>query len=441
MSFPIHPNYRNDDERNYTRTYFFTDRGIYRPGQTVYFKGIKYQSDGKKKHRILNGANSTVTFYDTQNQVISTLNVTTNEFGTFSGSFTIPQGKLNGTMRIRDINGQKMIRVEEYKRPKFEVVFPKLETSYKLGEKVMVKGTAKAFSGASIDGAEVNYRVIRRPRWQIWRHFFRPAIPEETEITSGTLTTGNQGDFIVEFMALPDFNEDSASNPMYEFVVSADVTDMNGETHSASKSLTIGYTALIIQADIPEILENTSQNKFTLNTLNTEGNFEPVKGKITVYDLKEPEKVFRKRLWEAPDVFMYTKDEFYKLLPFDQYNHENDFTTWEKSRAVAEMSFNTGESKEIYLKEISKWPTGKYAVEIRSSDRFGKAVNQTTFFSLYSANGKKLLTRSLTFLLCPLKKQSLVKQSIILRQQLLMKCLPFLNLNRIWNFMILRKST
>jgi len=111
--------YRDTTERTSIQTYFFTDRAIYRPGQTIYFKGIMVEYKGKTS-KILTGKTSKVDLYDVNWQEKSTLNLTTNEFGSFQGSFVAPTGGLNGQMQIRDPHGAVYFRVEDYKRPKFE---------------------------------------------------------------------------------------------------------------------------------------------------------------------------------------------------------------------------------------------------------------------------------------------------------------------------------
>ncbi|HET6225573.1 MAG TPA: MG2 domain-containing protein, partial [Bacteroidia bacterium] len=140
-------------------TLFFLDRAIYRPGQTVYFKGIMLNKEGEN-HEVLPKTNVAVTLTDVNGQVVSTLNLVSNDYGTVNGSFTIPQGVLNGVMSISETNGGYIsFSVEEYKRPKFEITFNPIKESYRLNEEVHVSGAAKSFSGASLSGATVKYRV------------------------------------------------------------------------------------------------------------------------------------------------------------------------------------------------------------------------------------------------------------------------------------------
>ncbi|MGB3948669.1 MAG: MG2 domain-containing protein, partial [Bacteroidia bacterium] len=186
-------------KRKETKTFFFIDRGIYRPGQTVYFKGIMINTDGET-NEIMPKTPTTVTFYDVNHQKIVDLNVTTNEYGTFNGSFTTPAGVLNGQMSIENYSGSVYFSVEEYKRPKFEVSFNPVEGSYRLNEKIKVEGLAKAFSGAMIDGAEVKYRVVRNASFPSWWYWWRGYYPQsaQMEITNGVTKSNDTGSFFVD---------------------------------------------------------------------------------------------------------------------------------------------------------------------------------------------------------------------------------------------------
>ncbi len=152
--------YYPQEEKKVTRTWFFTDRSIYRPGQTIYFKGIVIDKF-KDTYSIKAGYKTTIEFYDVNYQKISELQLVTNEYGSFNGTFTAPTGVLNGQMTVKNESGSASVSVEEYKRPKFEVEFNPVEGSFKLNEKITVIGNAKAYAGNTIDNAHVKYRVER----------------------------------------------------------------------------------------------------------------------------------------------------------------------------------------------------------------------------------------------------------------------------------------
>ncbi len=380
---------KNSNEKEWeTQTVLFTDRAIYRPGQTVHFKGIVFKTDFEKKHEIITGFLTTVMLYDVNSQKISELHLMTNEFGTFSGSFILPQGGLNGMMSIREQNGQKYFRVEEYKRPTFEVELEKTKGTPEIGEEVLVTGIAKSFTGATIDGATVKYNIVRNSRFREW--YRRPQRNIEAPVSSGETTTNEKGEFEFTFNAVPDYNDDIHLKPTYNFTVTTDITDINGETRSATKIIAIGHTALILKSDFPDLADKTKLDSVQILTTNLEGEFEPAKGEITIYKLESPDKTYRERYWEIPDTFIYSEKDFHAKLPHNQYIDENNFMIWKQEKIVQHGDFDTGISKSFQLQKANKWSSGKYMAELKSTDKFGTEVTSKTWFTLYSSKENKM---------------------------------------------------
>ncbi len=377
-----------------TRTFFFTDRSIYRPGQTLYFKGIVLHVDSKdgEKNRILPGYSTRVLLYDVNHQKVGQLNLVTNEYGTFSGSFQLPLGRLNGNWSISDGFGSSSFSVEEYKRPKFYVTFEPLKETYKLNDRVTVRGKAQAYAGYPIDNAEVRFNVVREVfypfHWYYWGYM--PPSPK-MEILNGGGKTDDRGEFEIRFEAVPDLTLDKETRPAFNFVVSAEVTDINGETRQALKKITIGYTALKIGMNVPEELDkDKGQYTFALQSTSLSGDFVPAAGKIAFYRLKEPERLFRQKLWPNPDRFTMNKDDYYKHFSHDSYADEDNFRRWHKGRPVFSGTFDTGKSKEFKLIDIDRWQTGKYVMEMESMDRHDNPVKEVRYFTLYSAKEKRV---------------------------------------------------
>ncbi|MCE9539445.1 MAG: hypothetical protein K8R85_09535, partial [Bacteroidetes bacterium] len=285
-----------DEKRKYPKTFFFMDRAIYRPGQTVYFKGIMINTDGET-NEIMPNSPTTVIFYDVNSQKVADVSLTTNEYGTFNGSFTTPSGVLNGQMSLNNSSGSIYFSVEEYKRPKFEVSFNPVKGSYRLDEKIKVEGLAKAYSGAKIDGAEVKYRVVRNASFPYWWYWWRGYYPQspQMEITNGVTTSNDTGAFFIDFKAQPDLSIPKSYQPTYSFTVYADVTDINGETHSSQTNVRVAYTALTLDINIPALLEKENKEAFIISTTNMSGQFQPAQGNVEIYKLKEPEKTYRTR--------------------------------------------------------------------------------------------------------------------------------------------------
>ncbi|MCF8295945.1 MAG: alpha-2-macroglobulin [Saprospiraceae bacterium] len=386
-----------------TRTHFFTDRAIYRPGQTVHFKGIVLQSSGEKTE-IKTNFKTTVYFRDYNNQEIGKQVLTTNEYGTFSGTFTTPSSGLTGYMTIRNENGAVSISVEEYKRPKFEVTYEPIKGSYKLGEKLIVKGKAKAYAGNNIDGAKVKYRVVRTARFPYWGYWWRGYAPSSPslEIKNGEMETDENGEFDIEFTALADKSIAKNYKPVFNYEVIADVTDINGETHSATKYVSVGYTALILNVNLPEKLDKTKKHDIEIKTTNLNGEFEPAKGDVFIYRLEQPIRTFRNRMWAQADKFSMTQEEYYKAFPNDIYKDEDNKYNWKKSAKVFSFQFDTEKSKELNISEILGLKAGHYVLEISAKDKYGELIANKSYFCMYSPEAKQIPDYSVDWFL-PLK--------------------------------------
>jgi uncharacterized protein YfaS (alpha-2-macroglobulin family) len=385
---------RKPEEYSYEsyQTTYFTDRSIYRPGQTIYFKGLLIKTDHFKSHSVVPNFPVVVTLYDVNHKEVSKLELKTNEFGTYNGSFTAPSGVLTGQMHITDGYGSTYVSVEEYKRPKFEVKMLPAQGSFRLNDMVTAKGEAKSYSGAPVDNAQVKYRVVREARfpwWWWWRCGSFPSSPA-VEITSGFTKTNEKGVFEVSFKAIPDASVSAEARPTYTYKVYADVVDLNGETRSGSGTVTVGYVALQLDVQIEDrVLKNSKNTSFTIKTNNLNGEFEPVKGTITVYQLQSPGRIFRSRLWERTDKQVLTKEEFYAQFPYDVYEDESNSAQWTRKK-MQTYSFNTADKKEIQLKELFGYAPGKYVIEIESVDAFGNPVKEFKEVTLYDAEATAL---------------------------------------------------
>ncbi len=367
-----------------TRTFFFTDRSIYRPGQTVYFKGLMLSTDGKESELVTNGK-SKITLHDANYQKVATLDLKTNDYGTFNGKFTLPTGALNGRFTIKDTHGSISVQVEEYKRPKFEVSFNPIEGSYRLNEKITAIGKAKAYSGAVIDGAEVKYRVVRRASFPYWYRWWIPSPSSpEMEITNGIAKTNEKGEFEFEFTAIPDLSLSSDQKPQYTYTLYADVTDISGETRSSQSSVNVGYVALLASVNVFDEVNKDSTANWRVNTTNLGGQFEAADVQITIHELKQPERVFRSRRWNQPDQFVMTQEEYYSTFQHDIYADENQAVNWEKGKKIFEQSFKTAKDSKIAPSNVKDWSVGKYVLELTSKDKYGEEVKFLKYFNVYS---------------------------------------------------------
>ncbi|MBE0570357.1 MAG: hypothetical protein IH618_02340 [Ignavibacteriaceae bacterium] len=387
-------NYQERIEKRNT-TFFYLDRAIYRPGQIVYFKGLMINTDGKKDHKVITNQTTTVTFLDANYQKITDATFTTNEYGTFNGKFTIPFGKIGGQYMISNENGSQYFRVEEYKRPKFEVKFEPVKGSYSLNDKVTVEGFAKTYSGANLNDVDVKYRVVRTVyfpyydyRWRWYYNWFWGRY-NEMEITNGVTSTDKEGKFKVEFDLVPDLSMLKETKPVFSYTVYADVIDVTGETHSAQTYVSAGYVALVADINLPEIIKSDSIVRYQVSTTNLNGQFEPAPISIEVYRLKNPDRIFRNRLWTKPDKFLMTREEFYKNFTNDIYDEENEYFNWEKERKEFTTSFTTVDSSYITFKDLPEWQPGKYVLILKTKDKNGTPVELIKYFTLFDPESDK----------------------------------------------------
>ncbi|MBN1409564.1 MAG: hypothetical protein JW969_01875, partial [Spirochaetales bacterium] len=378
-------------DRESVQAMVFTDRAIYRPGQAVYFKALLMKSDDRKKFSVLNNTKAIVELYDVNWRKVAEKSLTTNSFGSINGFFTAPLIGITGQMQIAvkragKTVGYKYISVEEYKRPKFEVLFEPLKGTYRLGDEVAAKGTAISYSGAAVTGAKVKYRVVRSavfPYWWYYYYGYYPRSPE-MEISHGSSVTGDTGLFEIKFSAIPDAAVSRDSKPVFTYRIYADVTDINGETHSQMQYIRLGYHALLIGLYSDEYLDRDKNNGIEISVTNLMGEPEKSDCNVRIFRLKEPGKYFRERFWKRPDKFLFSHEEYRALFPDDVYDDENNHYKWEKDKEVYNGKVAVEDRTKIKLDGLEKWPAGEYIIEAETRDRFGQDIKEARYFTLYS---------------------------------------------------------
>lgn len=396
--FYVNKEYKRNQEKENIKfnSFLFTDRSIYRPGQTIYFKGIVISTE-ENKSKVVEGESVTVALYDVNSQKVSELEFKTNAFGSFNGEFVLPNNGLTGEYRLvinmnRLTKKNTYISVEEYKRPKFEAKFNPVTDTYKIDDSVTVKGNAMAFAGSSISDAKVVYRVVRNvdfPRWWYWYRPYFHTSPQE--ISHGEVQTDASGNFEITFKALADKSVDKENSPIFRYAVTADITDINGETRSASTTINVGYHALTANIFVDGRIDKSKKdNSVSIEAKNLNGEIVPATGSVKIYKLKAPETVIRPRVWPAPDYKLYNKEEFSTYFPHESYNNEDKSSNWEKGKLVFKNNFDTETSKTIDLKNIKKWESGQYIIEFESKDKFGQEVKDLKKTILFSDKDKTL---------------------------------------------------
>ena len=272
--------YYYGNKANVTKTNIYTDRRIYRPGQTVHAAAIAYTYNNKVyKGEALSGKQMTITLRDANRKEIAKRTVTTDEFGMASADFVLPEGGLTGIYTLRSDLGNNIytnFSVEEYKRPTFKVDFEKPQTKYAVGDTVRFKATAKSFAGVPVQGAKAVVRVVRRPS-VYWRYADND-IKSETVLVD-TLQTSAEGTFTVAVpMVMPE-TYDEHPKRYFNFDITADVTDVAGETRHGETSLPLSDYPTMLTCDIPEKSLRDSLTTITFAYRNNAG--EPIDGTVT----------------------------------------------------------------------------------------------------------------------------------------------------------------
>lgn len=372
--------YYGDEEHNkisHTQTFIFTDRSIYRPGQKIFFKGIVVNTDANGRNsKVVERYKTTITLYDANRQKQGTADVLTNQYGSFNGSFTLPEGQMNGQFSLFDetTKSSQYFNVEEYKRPKFATEIKKPEGIYKVNDSITVAGNAKAYAGNNIDGAAVKYRVVRKVQYPIWFWGwgrFPSWDGQEMEITNGETTTDANGDFKIKFKAIPDEAVDKKNQPIFIYEVSADVTDINGETRSGNTEVRVSYQALQLNIVSDEKLSTDSISTVKIRSTNINDLHQKATVQLKVYALKAPNKIYRNRYWDAPDSFIMTKDEHDKNFPNDAYKDEDEMKNWPVGDVVIDVKDTTSANGKFNIPN-KKLAAGWYKiVVIDANDKDG----------------------------------------------------------------------
>ncbi|RFC51681.1 MAG: putative conserved protein YfaS, alpha-2-macroglobulin family [Verrucomicrobia bacterium] len=344
-------------EAETVKTYFFTDRAIYRPGQTIQFKGIHARRDAERgEYGVLAGVKREVVLRDANEREVAKVAVESNAFGSFSGSVTAPRQGVTGEMTLGDGAGSVTVQVEEYKRPKFRVEVGMPEAGARLGGEVEVKVRATGYSGAAVDGAKVVWRVRREVEWAPWvsRVVRSGGGSGAGEVGRGETVTGVDGSVAVRFVAVPWEMEREGGDAWFRYEVTADVTDGAGETRSAEVSVRVGERAMQAGLEMGAWQTRDEPVAVRVTTRSLDGEPLAAKGEVEVFRLVMPERVVRPR------------------LAGESGEEGLEMEGWARGERVVRRDAVTDARGETTLKV--KLGAGAYRVVYGGNDRFGKEV-------------------------------------------------------------------
>ena len=324
----------------------FTDRSIYRPGQTVYVSGLAYEME-KDSTRVLTDKKYTVSLYDANNNETGKVEVWTNGFGSFSGQFVLPSPCLTGYFSLRAADTSVSFKVEEYKRPTFDVTFEPVKVEYQVGDSIEVVGMAKTFAGAPVQNARVHYNISRSYAW-FWRFMGRGSARWE-----GEAMTDADGKFSVPVHF--EIDSDRRESPLwyYTYNIQADVTDGAGETQQANLSLPLGSTSMVLNMDnLPDNLVKEKKLEIKLTAMNLSG--EPVDTPVA-----------------------------YQVVEMEEQKDGQE----KEGRKVLT---GTVEANKSFIPEaIYALPSGNYRLKLSAKDTQGRECTASKNFLLFSLNDKR----------------------------------------------------
>ena len=324
----------------------FTDRSIYRPGQTVYVSGLAYEME-KDSTRVLADKKYTVSLYDANNNETGKVEVRTNGFGSFSGQFVLPSPCLTGYFSLRAVDTSVSFKVEEYKRPTFDVTFEPVKVEYQVGDSIEVVGMAKTFAGAPVQNARVHYNISRSYAW-VWRFMGRGSARWE-----GEAMTDADGKFSVPVHF--EIDSDRRESPLwyYTYNIQADVTDGAGETQQANLSLPLGSTSMVLNMDnLPDNLVKEKKLEIKLTAMNLSG--EPVDTPVT-----------------------------YQVVEMEEQKDGQE----KEGRKV--LTGTVEANKSFVPEAIYALPSGNYRLKLSAKDTQGRECTASKNFLLFSLNDKR----------------------------------------------------
>lgn len=319
----------------------FLDRAIYRPGQTVYFKVINTQLENKKES-VTPNLNQKISLFDANDQEVSSQNFTTNAFGSYHGSFTLPTSQLNGSfsLKINDgkVNGYKSFRVEEYKRPNFEVTFEPVKTEYQYGQTIELKGKALSFSGIPLSDVSVNYEIKKKNiRWRYFWWF--PQDQDNENSILGSTKTNDKGEFTISVELKKD--ETLEGIQIDNYTINASVTDINGETHSEETQLKVASVSHYILAENIGDIFTDQNHSIKVETKNYNDQILNKSFQAKLVKLKEPERIFRKNFEsEIQDLPKFSKDVYFSKFPHDKFDSSENLKNWQTEKVIYEKTMS-----------------------------------------------------------------------------------------------------
>ena len=400
---------RKDNKKRVATVNLFTDRYIYRPGQEVHFKGILYEMQ-KDGNQVLANKSFSVLLLDDNSEDITKLTVTTNDLGAFSGTFLLPKNIATGDFYIEideldEYTDKKeeefweslsfpteefSYRVEEYKRPTFDLELDEIKQNVYFDEKVTIKGKANSLAGGAIANAKVKLNINSS--------FYNSESRNRLDLINlkEELFTNDQGFFEYTFTVKSDsIGEIIKKQPIETYVrYDVEVTDQAGEVHEADGQFTVANTAHRLSVYKYDLSLTNKLLNVSVNSSGYNGDFSAVTGNVKIYQTVPVNHFYKNRSWNVPELPSINEETFRKLFPFESYSASDEETP--EKVLVYEGKYITQKEKNFEL-DIKGWKTGSYNFEFEITDqKSGLPIKVETTFQIKNADEKLATNENFT---------------------------------------------
>ena len=372
-------------EKGAVSSLVFTDRSIYRPTQTVFWKILAYRGDAKEGHLgVAPQTAVTISLVDANNQTVASRTATTNDFGSAAGEFAIPAGRALGAWRVASSLGEAAasVRVEEYKRPTFEVKLEDPKEALRLNRPARLTGEARYYFGLPVASGQVRWRVTRTPQypWWYWWRGWNPSVQTQT-IDAGTSAMQSDGRFTLAFTPRADERKNTRrSGVTYSYAVTADVADDGGETQSATRTFRLGFVSVEARISPPGgFLREGERASVKVVRTSLDGVPRAGKGSWRLVRLTQPDRTLlpadepietpiedgegRSKAFRTPGDLLRPRWQ-------TDYAPERVMARWEDGPEVASGELTHDEKGEAQI-ALRGLPAGAYRIRYRTTDEFG----------------------------------------------------------------------
>lgn len=370
---------RNNYQNKRKLLNFFSDRSLYRGGQTIYFKGIYHRIEGEKRE-LLKAEKCEVSLYDPRGEKLQTKVFTSNQMGSISGEFNLPEDALNGNYRLASQDGSFYFKVEAYRRPSLRIIFDSLKNSYQLGDSILISGRIESFTGMPVVQSELDYEVFEIKQGfppHYLSSYYQP--PQKTLIDQASFRMKDDR-FEIKFK--------SRGRPMVEsldYQLKVHISSPLGENVEAEKNLKIHDQAIKIALNTKENLNVEELNDLPIKILDHSQRMLYRKGMVELWSLEKPEAVYIEKYWEKPDHQTLSKNEYNKHFPTYDYHSNSQLGDFPKKQLLSISAFKSGEA----LQTFGDLQEGPYLIKAYTVSEEGDTIAEERRFRLLKSDSKQ----------------------------------------------------